>query len=720
MSRPDVRRDIQGARGLGVILVVIGHLFLWPTGVFAALDIFFVLSGFLITAILAAALPKYGVKFFAAFYLSRARRLMPMALLVLAVTVVATYLIFEARGPIVLRDSLFAAFFAVNWHFAAQGTDYFATQSESPVLHYWSLSVEEQFYLVWPLLILGALTIAARRHLSTGRVLGVLLGTVVAASFGYSLWHSAADPTVSYFSTFDRVWEFGAGGLVALAAPWLGPRVSASLKSTQSWLGLIGVLGTIFLIDASVSFPAPWGLLPVGFTIMILIGGIGGETRSNWALDNPFMTWAGDLSYSIYLWHLPLIVLLEPYFAPDSPAYYVTVLLATVVVSTVSFYAVERPLRYAPFLMLPAERRRGRAKPGADATPEAAAAPAVVRRRPVLSVNTVVAGVVVVAVAVVAATTLRGNGPASAGERVSGSTYTGSDPQVIDLQDKLTTALDAAVLPDLTPSPASLTDLTWEAAHEDNDCVDVTTPEDLGGCRYGRTGRDTPTAVLVGDSMAISWVPTVRAALADEGWGLQQLTLAQCGTWTLPSYVQADGSPFPACERQQQFAGAWIAENEPDLVILASSYDQVQNAQRPDIDADPPTLAQEALGTTLERLVDVAGIDASRLLVLGSPPNHAFLADCAIRSNPGNCTSEPDPLWYDHVRGESAAADAAGATYVDVSNWFCVGARCPGFVGDDPVTYDGSHLTIGYAETLAPAFASVTREVVESAAAPPR
>ncbi len=193
----ELRLDIQGVRGLGVSLVVVGHLFLWPAGVFAALDIFFTLSGFLITAILVPSIERYGVGFFGAFYLSRARRLVPMATLVLVFTVVATTSIYsEARALLVGEDAVWAFFFAVNWHFIEQGNDYFALHTASPLQHYWSLSVEEQFYLVWPLLVLIAVTLAARlaraRRAPRSRwVAGDRHGT---ATFAYSLWHSATQP----------------------------------------------------------------------------------------------------------------------------------------------------------------------------------------------------------------------------------------------------------------------------------------------------------------------------------------------------------------------------------------------------------------------------------------------------------------------------------------------------------------------------------------------
>ncbi len=360
--RPRTRRDLQGLRGIGIILVVIGHLFRWPQGVYAVLDIFFVISGFLITGILIDMHARYGRIYFIPFYLSRFRRLAPMAFLVIGATVALTYALFTpARGDQVRTEGIWALLFGVNWHFAGNGTDYFDDSSASPLLHYWSLSIEEQFYAVWPFLLLVALLLATRRNWSTRWVLATVLIGVTAVSFTYSLWHSVAAPNQAYFSTFDRVWEFGLGGLVAVWRPDLR-RLPVIWARVLSWTGALGLFVPVFLLPYGAAFPAPWALPSVLCTAAIAAGGIDRSTRHLRWVDNAPMIYVGDISYSVYLWHLPVNVLLRPYF-PQGPIYFVAAIATTALLSVVSFHLIERPLRRARWLMTKPERRRRRRHP---------------------------------------------------------------------------------------------------------------------------------------------------------------------------------------------------------------------------------------------------------------------------------------------------------------------------------------------------------------------
>ena len=351
-----LRRDIQGIRGLGIIFVVVGHLWRWPAGVYAMLDMFFVLSGFLITSVLIDSVLKYGGISFSQFYLSRVRRLMPMAVMVVLVTTAAFYLLYsDALGASVADDGKWALVFGINWHFAADSTNYFSDQVSSPLLHYWSLSVEEQFYLVWPAVVLIAMLLAHRVRLRSQTTLVIVLATITVASFSYSMWHSVADPTVAYYSTFDRVWEFGIGGLIAVGRSYWA-RMPDWLGLGISWVATLGLLVAIFVLTYGRAFPAPWGLPVVLLTGAVMMAGVGRSTRRLWLLDNPPMVYLGDISYSLYLWHLPVNVLLLGFIAHSSPWYYTTAIVVSLALAVVSYHFVERPLRYAPALMTSRER----------------------------------------------------------------------------------------------------------------------------------------------------------------------------------------------------------------------------------------------------------------------------------------------------------------------------------------------------------------------------
>ncbi|MBF4162557.1 acyltransferase family protein [Nocardioides acrostichi] len=698
------RVDLQGVRGVGVLCVVLGHLFLWPHGVFAALDLFFVLSGYLITSILLVQLPRHGARFFAVFYLARARRLMPMALLVLAVTTLATYAVFStSRGNDVAVDALWAAIFGANWHFAAEGTDYFSQQAASPLLHYWSLSVEEQFYLAWPLLVLVAAVVARKRGARPETLAYLVLGLVTVLSFGYSLWHSASQPTVAYFSTFDRAWEFGAGGLLAVAAPRL-VRIPLLYRQISTWVFLVVFVVTIFTLEPSMPFPAPWGLVPVAITSAAVISGLDGDTAWSWVLHNPVMVWFGDRSYSLYLWHLPVQVLLVPFFATDSPAYYVAALSTSVLLTVVGYELVERPMRRAPWLMLRTERARRAAaapsvpvkKPTAKRAPRGRRRPTSRRpgRRPVGGLAwrpsprwgwAGVAGVVALGAIVVGQ--MQGPGtPVAATDLVQGT----GQPAA------LRAALDRTAFPTFDPSLESIADTTWEEQQAKYGCGE-TDPGNLSSCRFGKPTARRTVAVF-GDSVAGSWMPTVRKAFVPAGWAVQQLTLPQCSPWVLSSYIEEDGSAYPACAAFHQVVESYLRRMPPDLLIVADASQQSLNSQRSEIGGTQESVARDALGRFLAQVPD--GIE---VMVLGAPPPIADLRECVSRvGGPLQCARSPDQLYEDHKNGELAAAQAAGVTYLDTLAWFCVDDSCPGFVGDTPVTYDGTHLTVQFGQQLAP------------------
>jgi peptidoglycan/LPS O-acetylase OafA/YrhL len=213
MSR--FRGDIEGLRGVAVLLVVFGHLTGWPRGGFIGVDVFFVISGFLITGLLVSERERTGRISIRGFYARRARRLLPAGILVLALTdLAAAVLLLPSRAHETFVDSVWAFGFLANVHFAQLGTDYFSlTRAPSAVQHYWSLSVEEQFYLVWPCLILLTFGIAKR---AGRRALVVVTAVVVAASLAWSVISTANSPASAYFSSPARAWELGAGALLVL------------------------------------------------------------------------------------------------------------------------------------------------------------------------------------------------------------------------------------------------------------------------------------------------------------------------------------------------------------------------------------------------------------------------------------------------------------------------------------------------------------------------
>ncbi|WP_041305994.1 acyltransferase family protein [Mycolicibacterium vanbaalenii] len=349
-ERANYRLDIQGLRAVAVLAVVAHHLWGIPPGGFVGIDVFFVITGYFVTENLLKASAEHGDPSLRRFYSDRLRRIVPAATVVLVLTVVASvYLLPQPAVRDITFDALFAFFFVANWHFAAAGTDIPATiDSVSPLLHYWPLSIEEQFLLVWPVLIVAITLIAVRGAWSHARWLtttAVVMGVVVAASFGGALYQTSTSPDWAYLSTATRAWELGIGALLATAAGTFA-RIPELLRPVLSWAGVALVVAAVFLIDGSAGFPAPWALLPVAGAALVVAAGIGREPGFQGLLRNRASTYLGDLSYALYLVHWPVIVLLAVVMAPNV-YFYASVLTLTLGLAVACHHFVENPLRYA-------------------------------------------------------------------------------------------------------------------------------------------------------------------------------------------------------------------------------------------------------------------------------------------------------------------------------------------------------------------------------------
>ncbi|MDQ1570839.1 MAG: hypothetical protein QOF79_1513 [Actinomycetota bacterium] len=342
------RPDIEGLRAVAVMLVALDHADIgFLAGGYIGVDVFFVISGFLITSLL---LREVGGpsrrRALVNFYARRVKRLLPAATLVLFVTVMAAYhYLGFLRGDDVAIDARWCAAFVGNIRFALVGTNYLGAQEPpSPLQHFWSLGVEEQFYLVWPSMMLLVAAVVPRRHLRIS--IGILLGIVISASLAWSYLQTNSDPGWAYFSPLTRAWELGVGASIAIGAP-LVSRISPRLAIPISWIGLIGIVASAFIIDGATPFPGIAAIAPVLATALVIVGGAVGSGGGAVALLRrlPFQ-WVGKLSYSFYLWHWPILVIAAQHAGKRlSVAHNLVLLTGALALSAVTFYTVESPVR---------------------------------------------------------------------------------------------------------------------------------------------------------------------------------------------------------------------------------------------------------------------------------------------------------------------------------------------------------------------------------------
>ncbi|MGO4234694.1 acyltransferase family protein [Pseudarthrobacter sp. YAF2] len=690
------RADIQGLRAVAVLAVISDHFFSWPSGGFVGVDIFFVISGFLITGLLLKEHARKGRISFPDFYRRRVRRIMPLAVLVLLVTVGAAWMLLNAgRAHVISDDALWAALFSANWHFALMGTDYMnAGAAVSPLQHFWSLAVEEQFYVLWPWLIVLVLGVWASRaswtEIRARRVLGLVMAGIVLASFGWALWETSSSPTVAYFSTFSRAWELGLGALIAIAAGVLS-KLPAWSRPVLAYVGLLGIGVSLFAITPESAFPGPWAFLPVISSGLVIAAGCGGEQRFLFPLTNRLSRYFGDISYSLYLWHFPFAILVAE-LLPKGPISDLSLLIAVFAFSAVSFHLLEDPIRRSSWLE-PKSVKRNRQ-------------PLTLNPLPYLAVLATIT-LAVVGWALWNDATLQKR-PAVALPIPSPIAPSGGATASATsmLSVKLQAASAATEWPALNPKPEDLGPSAKAPEWVQDGCLAMernSQPDPIANaqrCSYGPAGA-TKTAVLMGDSMAVSFAPGIRAALEPLGYKVVIYTMQQCPAATL-TMLQDDGSAHPSCNPFRQWAIDQVKDIHPDIVFLTSSR------------GASGTLASRATGRaavdewrkgTEDTFTALNGA-ATRIVVLDSPPGGKNLQECMTRiSKPSDCAGSADARYDDLAKATQAAGIAVNTKpapeIVATKSWFCTADNvCPSFIGVTPVYADTGHLTAVMSKSL--------------------
>lgn len=353
------RPDIQGLRAIAVGLVLLYHAGLtWLPGGYVGVDVFFVISGFLITGMLVRQSLQKGRIDLADFYARRIRRILPAATAVLIfIAIVTLVLLPRTRWESIGTEIVGSALYLVNWVFA-DGTDYLdAGSAASPLQHFWTLAVEEQFYIVWPALLIGMLWLANRgakrqsdpdaQSARIRRFLQIVVGLVMVPSFIWSIYYTQTHPAPAYFVTTTRLWELAIGAAIAIFLVYL-EKIPHRVGYILQGGGLVAILAAgIFFTDAT-AFPGYAALLPTLGAAGVIIGGMSGRATQGFAvvLNVRPMRWVGDLSYSLYLWHWPLIIFATYIFDGKLPVWIgLLVVVLAIIPSWLSYRYIEQPFR---------------------------------------------------------------------------------------------------------------------------------------------------------------------------------------------------------------------------------------------------------------------------------------------------------------------------------------------------------------------------------------
>lgn len=668
-TRTPFRLDIQGLRAIAVGMVVIYHLHPESlTGGFVGVDVFFVISGFLITSHLIRRPPRTP-KEFGNFWLRRIKRLLPAALLVLLTTVIAVR---TFTPPSFWRDNTFqaiaSALYSQNWYLLATSVDYLAEDNApTAVQHYWSLAVEEQFYLLWPLCIAALWWLAIRKKMNAKRVVFFGVFSIVVISFVYSIYLTAVEPGVAYFSTFTRAWELALGAVVALVPAPLDRIRSSWTGAAIAWAGIAGIVGAGISYDSTTPFPGYEASLPVvGTALVIWVAATSRFSPNRFLGSWPFQFFGGH-SYSIYLWHWPVIVLLPFVSGTLGVLDLMAATVAIILLSVLSKRYVEDAFRKT----LDVSR--------------------VVTPIRFLVVGTVTVALVAGGVAGEAHIQERSNSVTLAAA-LEGTVPCFGASALSELKDGCKYDPNSELL--LSPALAK-NDKSQAYADE---CWSSAPFEKKPTCTYG--SGETKVA-LVGNSHAGHWLPALEKIAANKDWTITTFLVDRCNPTDAMLKFDADIKSQGCADY-----GKWVLDQTSH-----GAFDLIITSERQSI-----PVANHTFATTEEParigydgyLKRWTASNTPILIIRDTPFPGATLKnipDCVATATDANaeCSGSTDDWeWMDPLVTAAERSEYDNVAVIDPTRYFCQEGTCPAVIGGLVVYFDASHITATYAATLAP------------------
>jgi len=664
------RPDVQALRALAVTAVVLFHL--WPDtvpGGYVGVDVFFVISGFLITGQLFREVESTGRIGLLSFYARRIRRLLPAAFVVLACTLVLLVLVVpRVVWQENLRQIRAASAYLLNWQLVADRTDYLAAD-DSPTLvqHYWSLALEEQFYLVWPLLLVLALVLGVRLHIGLRASLVTTLAVTTVVSFAYSVFATPAVPAIGFFSTQSRAWEFALGGLVALAP---AVRWRALLGRAVGWVGICLVLGACVVLSQETSFPGWAALVPTGGAALVLAaGGVVARGSVSHASTPALFSWLGDHSYAIYLWHWPPIIALPWVLrGPLGTGPKLGIVMVTLLLAWLTKRYVEDPVRSG----------------------------AAWRARRWASVSLATAGTA----AMVLATTVVW----ADFDRVNDHQ---ADLALASVQDR-TACYGAAALmtrgcarPYVRPSAGAVAFGYGDLPAILNTCqLAADDPARPRWCAFGQGGRGASRVAVVGNSYATQLIPMMRE-WAPRNVRILLAARTDClGLSTHPVDGQSADDPCVAWSAQVQ--SRLMSVRGLSLVVFVTHE---RSAEFLTGQADASRQAHgEARSQVLDTLRSLRATGVPSVMVKHPPgPYPSNVPECIARSAAryDPCARPRDEITTMDMLAATASRHQLVTTFVSLDRFFCDKRLCHTVIGNVVAYFDERHLSKTYARTLA-------------------
>jgi hypothetical protein len=616
-------------------------------------------------------------------------------------------------------DATWAGGFVANFHFAAIGADYLqATQPPSLLQHWWSLAVEEQFYLVWPSLLALAWRFSrGARHITA---IGVTVSTAIAgASFWVGLQLTHTNPSWGYFATWSRGWELAAGALCTFL--W-SSRDRIPVRAIGGWLGVASILYAVFRFDATTRFPGYAALAPVVGTMLVILS-IGAKGSPGRALSIPPLQWVGGRSYGIYLWHWPLLIMLFDRTPTANAVWRAGTLAVAIAAAASSFWVMENPIRHLPAFVRSAalSLSMGAVSVGmvfggsvvlADATSDISFSTGFVVTTPPVATDS-------------SGTTATTDAPSGRQKfdltrivRTTGETTTtvAQTTWAQQLDTKITHELQpviaASAIQDLLPD-----NVTPPISAQRNDhpsiystCLLTFTQTTNPDCVFGDP-NGTTTIALIGDSHAVQWFPGLEAAAIANHWKLIALAKRACPTANV-SVMLGASNPYPACDVWRKGAIARLAGSDANLVIITSW----RKGYKGNAGGSPYAISDARWRQGLTESIAPLTAAGKKVLLLGDTPQARIHMNECMASHPTSmtrCVLDHDTaVDTAQNRLEDAVAAELGVDHYDTSPWFCANGRCPSMIGNMAVYLDTNHINNTYSVALAPYMTLLVKAVL--------
>lgn len=667
-SRPKrFRPELEGLRTVAFLLVAVFHI--WVNRVSGGVDVFFVVAGFLVTATLTRHLDEYGRIRIGEYFGRLARRLLPAALLVLSAVLVLVLLLLPSEA---WRDRFLQIFASAtyweNWFLAFNAVDYLAIDvSRSPVQHFWAMSIQGQFYLLWAVLFSVVALLMRWLRIGWRRVAIIMISLVIVTSFCYSIYRTSDLQQFAYFSTWTRVWEFGGGALLAMIIDRL--RLPRFASAIAGWFALLAIVSIGVALPVATLFPGYVATVPALAACLIIIAG---QNDARWGATRVLackpLVWLGSLGYGIYLWHWPVMI-----FAIEvqgrqkaGPLTGTVVLICSFVLAYLTSRLLERP-----------------------ATRSAKSSSGLVRRGVLVGS--------VVSLAIVAGTSV-------AGVAVVDQRAANEREETIALS-----AADCFGANSLTDVDACAEQRTETEFYPENPGNDRANVADARRCTTGVLGTalkhctwgnpDGTRVALIGNSHGAVWFPAL-------------LEVAERYDWRLDTYVKVactfnDVPRNTGTEARQQSCSDWsnslsehLASVEEYEYVMTSANGHNANFVNPDTDERDPQIGIDGYVSVWQPLVDRG---ATILAMRDYPRSASWLVRCAQNKPETGCTRPRAEYQVDPEKEVLVQAALAldGAVVVDMTDWFCIEDTCPGVIGGVRVFNDPGHFTATYGRTLA-------------------